>query len=97
MAEHPIPDDVATVLLRLVQEGGEIKVVEVLGDSEDGAVTFVLECKRTAASRALACVNKQFARLTKPCLRQLGREAYIAKASEANFPRERLAFVEWRD
>ena len=96
MAEHPIPDDVATMLLRLVQDGGEIKVVEVLGDSDDGAVTFVLECKRTATSRALACVNKQFARLIKPCLRQLGREAYIARASEGNWPRERLAFIEWR-
>jgi hypothetical protein len=62
MADHPIPDDVATMLLRLVQDGGEIKIVEVLGDSEDGAVTFVLECKRTATSRALACINKQFAR-----------------------------------
>ena len=36
MAEHPIPDDVATMLLRLVQDGGDIKVVEVLGDLEDG-------------------------------------------------------------
>ena len=97
MAEHPIPDDVAIILLRLAQDGGDIKVIEVVSDSEDGAVTFVLECKRTATSRALACVNEQFARLIKPCLRQLGREAYIAKASEANFPRERLAFVEWRD
>lgn len=94
---YELPDDVATVLLGHAQaDGGDIKVSQVVDDA-DAVDSYVIECKKSRSCRALACVSTQFARLLRPCLRQLGRKAYETKAAEEKWPRERLAFVEWHN
>lgn len=69
-----LPDDLATLLLTRAQEGGAVRVSQVV-DGGDLA-SFVVELGKTETFRALTCVSRQFAALSRPVLRSSGRQAY---------------------
>ena len=72
-----MPDDVATRILEEVQSHGTMHVTHVLGG--DPTVQSVeLVVTKARALQSLACVNRQFERLSCEVLRYVGRSLYRA-------------------
>ena len=91
-----LPDDIAMNILRCAQANGEIRFVQVIDDSPTGesVPSHEIHVIKTREVRSLGCVNTQFARLQRPVLRRIVRQAYEGNVLLTQPPTEHLVFVE---
>ena len=86
-----LPDDLARVVVDKVAADSTVRTAQVL-DSEAGedVTSWCIEVIKSTSTRALACVNRQYARLVGPAMRTIGRRAYRA----SNHGPEHVVFLE---
>ena len=86
-----LPDDLASMVVYKVAAESTVRIAQVI-DSEAGedVTSWCIEVIKSTSTRALACVNRQFANLVGPAMRAIARRAYRA----SNHGPEHIVFLE---
>ena len=88
-----LPDDVAQIIVQAVAADCQVRISQVLSGDASDLTSWVVEVVKSTSTRAMACVNHQFARLTRPVTRAIGQRAYHV----ASYGPEHVVFVEIRN